>query len=32
MSTMVTIDELKKAIVLSDQVVIRDNLAVLATK
>jgi tetratricopeptide (TPR) repeat protein len=32
MGTMVTIDELEKAIVLSDQVVIRDNLAVLATK
>jgi tetratricopeptide (TPR) repeat protein len=32
MGTMVTIDELEKAIALSDQVVIRDNLAVLATK
>lgn len=32
MGTMVTVDELEKAIVLSDQVVIRDNLAVLATK
>jgi tetratricopeptide (TPR) repeat protein len=32
MGTMVTIDALEKAIVLSDQVVIRDNLAVLATK
>lgn len=32
MGTMGTVDALEKAIVLSDQVVIRDNLAVLATK
>jgi tetratricopeptide (TPR) repeat protein len=32
MGTMWTVDALEKAIVLSDQVVIRDNLAVLATK